>query len=246
MKIAKQLFVKKSPLAVVLLTFLISGCGGGSGGSSVATAPVSVLSSVQQAYESVALAANGGLHYLVGSLTFSTSSTGSITVAPSSYFYTEDSSIPQTAANGTQSLSVASTSVASTLAVPALAPASRYLINGSVYSAESPNQPQVSYTGNNVLENYFATDGKTVTYALLGTSYTVVPLSGLIQNAPAELFTNSNLGLITNTVNGTSLYNVGASWQSGSAYVKSVRQYVGNTVAVVDCLSPGRCCINRI
>ena len=89
-----------------------------------------------------------------------------------------------------------------------------------------------------MLESYFATDGKTAVESLLGTSYTVVPLSGLLSSAPTELVSDSNFGILTNTVNGQSLYNLQANWQSGAAYVKAVKQVVGDTLGAVDCASP--------
>ncbi|MFM0300330.1 hypothetical protein PQQ99_09435 [Paraburkholderia sediminicola] len=73
---------------------------------------------------------------------------------------------------------------------------------------------------------------------LLGTSYTVVPLSGLISASPAELFANSAVGVLTNTLNGQSLYNQQASWQTGAAYIKVVRHTVGDEAFTYDCLTP--------
>lgn len=186
----------------------------------------------------MAVAANGGLHYLIGNLTFTTSSSGTASLASTSVFFSENSSIPQSAANGAQAVNVTETPVASTLATPTSGGTDRYLINGSVVAASVPEKPVVSYVGQNILENYLATDGQTITHSLLGTSYTFVPLSGLIASSPAELLDNSNLGLLTNLVNGQSLYNPLALWQVGSGYLKSVRQVSGDTVAVGDCNSP--------
>ncbi|MGF6921953.1 hypothetical protein [Paraburkholderia sp. 40] len=87
-------------------------------------------------------------------------------------------------------------------------------------------------------EDYLAADGSTVIRTLLGTSYTVVSLSGLISATPSELFTNSALGLITNTINGQSLYSPQANWQAGAAYIKVVRQTVGDELYTYDCISP--------
>ncbi|SDG61914.1 hypothetical protein SAMN05216466_104176 [Paraburkholderia phenazinium] len=233
---------RRHSIAVALSAILVAGCGGGSGSSSsnplFSGSPATNLSAVQQSYESVALASNGGLHTLQGSLSLTTSSTGALSLSPSSYFYSINSSIPQSAANGPQTVTVTYTSEASTLTMPSIGGAARYLINGTIYVRPIPDQAQVSYSGQNVSENYFATDGKTVVESLLGTSYTVVPLSGLLSSAPSELATNSNFGILTNTYNGQSLYNQQASWQAGSSYVKAVRQVVGNTVGVGDCVLP--------
>ncbi|MFL9863853.1 hypothetical protein PQR67_06700 [Paraburkholderia fungorum] len=216
---------------------ILSACGGGSSSGSGSTASPSNLSDAQKSYESVALASNGGMHYLSGSLSITTSSTGALSVGPNSIFYTDDSSIAQSAAAGAQSLTVTYTSVSSALKVPTFA-VSRLLVNGAVYSAAFPPQVRISYPGANVQEDYLASDGKTVVRTLLGTSYSVVPLSGLISASPAELFANSTVGLLTNTFNGQSLYNQQASWQTGAAYVKVVRHAVGDEAYTYDCAAP--------
>jgi hypothetical protein len=235
----KQKFPVRHPLIVAILsTLIVSACGGGSSGNSSSDAATANLSASQVAYENMAVAANGGLHYLIGNLTFTTSSSGTTSIASSSEFFSENSSIPQSAANAAQPVSVTETSVASTLAVPPSSGVNRYLINGSVMAVPVPERPLVSYVGQNILENYLATDGKTIVHSLLGTSYTFVPLSGLIANSPPELLDNSNLGLVTNVVNGQSLYNPLAVWQVGSGYLKVVRQISGDTLAVGDCNPP--------
>jgi hypothetical protein len=43
------------------------------------------------------------------------------------------------------------------------------------------------------------------------------------------------VGLITNKINGTSLYNTSSTWQSGAAYLKVVRHVVGDTLLAGDC-----------
>ncbi|MFM0072303.1 hypothetical protein PQQ86_14155 [Paraburkholderia sediminicola] len=177
------------------------------------------------------------MHFLSESLSVSASSTGALTVSPSSVFYTDDSSIAQSAANGAQPLTVTYTSVSSALKVPAIV-APRLLVNGAVYSSAFPPQVRISYSGANVQEDYLASDGKTVTRTLLGTSYSVVALTGLISASPAELFANSAVGVLTNTLNGQSLYNRQASWQTGAAYVKVVRHTVGDEAFTYDCVAP--------
>ena len=235
--------MKIYPCTVTLLTLALAGCGGGGSSSgtpapSVAAPNTPAVSDAQKNYESVALSSNGGLHYLTGRLGFTTSSSGALSISPGSYFYTDDSSIPQSAVNGAQTVSVAFSTAAKTLALPALSGNTRIVVNGTVYVQAFPNQPQVTYSGANVQEVYLATDGKTVVRTFLGTSYSTTALSGLISSSPAELFTGSMLGLITNTINGNSLYNQQASWQSGAAYLKVVRQYVGDTLFVGDCSGP--------
>lgn len=237
MKVYKRRLVNKQTILATGAALLLSACGGGSSGSSGSTANSSSLSDAQKSYESFALASNGGMHYLSGSLSINASSTGALSVSPNSVFYTDDSSIAQSAAAGTQPLTVTYTSVSSTLKVPAFT-VSRLLVNGAVYSTAFPPQVRISYSGANVQEDYLASDGKTVVRTLLGTSYSVVPLSGLISASPAELFANNAIGLLTNTLNGQSLYNLQASWQTGAAYVKVVRHTVGDEAFTYDCAAP--------
>lgn len=218
------------------MTTLLSACGGGSSSSST---PVANLSGAQQSYESFTLAANGGQHSLSGLLSFSILSTStSVLNTASSYFFTHDSSLPQSPAiAGPQFLTTGTSSVDPALAVPAQV-GQRYLVGGSVVVEAVPVRVQVSYSGSNVQETDFASDGKTVMATLLGTSYTTVPLSGAISASPSELFNGSALSLLTSTINGNSLYNQQASWQAGAAYLKAVRQMVGDTVLVGDCTTP--------
>ncbi|NIF43690.1 hypothetical protein F3J14_22965 [Burkholderia sp. Tr-862] len=216
-------------------TLLLAACGGGgSDNGSASSTPASNLSPAQQNYESFALAANGGLHYLHGQLSISTSGTGTASVGPGSNFYSEDQSLAQSPANGPQMVTKGLSSVSSSLPAPTLA-SQRYLVNGAVVTS---TQEQVSYSGANVQITDLAADGHTPAMTLLGTNYTVVPLSGAIASSPSELFTDSALGIITNTINGASLYNKQASWQSGAAYMKVTRQTVGDTVVTGDCVAP--------
>lgn len=163
------------------------------------------------------------MHYVNGSLSFSANSAGALSVSPSSTFFTADSSIAQSPSTGTQSLIAGTTTLSSALKVPT-ASSERLVVNGAIYLSAVPVQARVSYVGPDVQQDYLATDGSTVIYSLLSTSYTVVSLNSLISASPPELFTNSALGLITNAINGRPLYKPQANWQAGAAYVKVVRQ----------------------
>jgi hypothetical protein len=240
MKAARIKLKKISPRVAfavsVIGTLSLTACGGGGGSGSSAT-PVN-LSAAQQGYENLMLASNGGAHFLRGSLSFSTSSSGAVSLNSNSALFTQDSSIPQSpATGGPQMLTAGMSTVASQLAVPTLTP-DRFLVNGAVVSGSMPAQAQVSYTGGNVQEIFYAADGKTPVTTYLGTSYTSVPLSGAISASPSELFDDSAVGLLTNTINGVSLYNKSATWQSGAAYEKITRNVVGDTVFTGDCTSP--------
>jgi hypothetical protein len=213
---------------------LLSACGGGGSPST----PAPTLSAAQQNYQSFVLANNGGQHYLHASIQFVTSSTGALSYGPQTEFYTQDSSMPQSPASaGPQSMTTGTSSVVPGLSVPT-ATGDRYLVNGAVVVAAVPAKIQVSYNGSNVQETDYASDGQTVTQTLLGTSYTTVPLSGTIANSPSELFTGSAVGVLTDTINGTSLYSQQATWLVGSGYMKATRQFVGDTVFTGDCAAP--------
>ncbi|WP_233831423.1 hypothetical protein [Paraburkholderia sp. ZP32-5] len=238
MKEYKRQMVNRHAALFAASAFLLSACGGGgsSSGSGSAAATAN-LSDAQKNYESFALASNGGLHFLESSFTFTTLSTNTVSIGTDSRFFSEDSSIPQSPANGTQTLTETLTSLSSTLKAPASVQ-DRFVINGAIYGGGIPGQAQVSYTGPNVQIDYLATDGKTVVRTVLGTSYSVVQLSGLISASPSELFTNSAIGALTNTLNGQPLYNKQANWESGSAYVKVVRHVVGDELFTYDCTAP--------
>ena len=203
MKELKKRAVNKQAVLGTGLALLLSACGGGSSGGSGSTSNSANLSAVQQNYESAALAANGGLHYVSGALSFTTSSTGVLGINSNSYFFSDDSSVAQSPANGAQMLSISYSSVSSALRVPTLA-VDRLVTNGAVASTGMPPQVRVSYNGANVQED----------------------------------FANSAVGLITNTINGQALYNTQATWQTGAAYVKVVRQYAADTLYAYDCVAP--------
>lgn len=218
---------------------LVTACGGGGDGDAGGTsyAPFDGLSTAQQNYESLALASNGGQHFVQAYLAFSISNTGIPSLNPGSYFSTVDSSLAQSPSTGPQLLTVGRTSLDPALAVPA-ASVQRYLVNGAVVTGDSSSQDRITYVGANVQTTHFASDRQTPVLTLLGTDYTVVPLSGAIASSPSELFEGSVIGFITNKINGVSLYNSQATWQSGSAYMKVTRQVVGDTVETGDCAAP--------
>ena len=237
MKDYKKRMVINPAILAVSSALILSACDGGSSSNSGSTASTSNLSDAQKSYESFALTSKGGLHFVEGSLSFSTNSAGALSVGSSSTFFTTDSSIAQSPSTGIQSLIAGTTSLSSTLKVGTVSNG-RQVVNGTVYVGAVPEQARISYVGPNVQADYLATDGSTVVRTFLGTSYTVVSLSGLISASPSELFTNSALGLITNTINGQTLYNAQANWQAGAAYIKVVRQTVGDELYTYDCASP--------
>lgn|GEM_PF-1174531 len=238
MKEYKKQLVNRHAVLLAASVFLLAACGGGGSSSGSGSAPgTASLSDAQKNYESFALASNGGLHYLDANITFTTTSTDSVSISADSSFFSEDSSLPRSPVNGAQPLTETLTSLASTLKAPASVQ-DRFVVNGAIYSGGLPGQARVSYAGPNVQIDYLASDGNTVVRTLLGTSYDVVQLSGLISASPSELFTNSAIGTLTNTLNGQPLYNQQANWESGSAYVKVVRHVVGDELYTYDCAAP--------
>jgi hypothetical protein len=228
----------KPTLPVALLgLLLLSACGGGSGGSAnVPGAPA--ISETQLTYESFALASNGGLFDLEGSLDFYTTSSGTLALLPTSTFFTEQISIPKSPSGGAQPLTDTLNTVASTLGVPTSPATARYMVGGTVYNAAFPSTGQVTYSNGDVQTDYYAAASNQVVFSTLSTSYTVTLLNGLIAASPSELFNGSDVGLITSTINGQVLYNQSATWQAQSAYIKVVRQILGDTLAVSDCQAP--------
>ena len=224
--------------AGICTTLLLAACGGGGGASSPTRPPTnSGLSQSQDAFESVALSQNGGMHYVLADLSFTTTNSGFI-LNPSSVFFTQNISVPASPSTGPQPLSITLTSLISTLATPGPATPERYMVDGTVEVAASPAVATVTYPGVNVQTAYVAADGKTVVYVVLGTSYVVTPLSGLVSASPSQVFSGSGLGVITNKINGTSLYNLQSTWSTGAAFVTIQRQISGDTLEVDDCSSP--------
>jgi hypothetical protein len=220
--------------AALAATLLLQACGGGSNSNPPAPSP---LSSTQQTYESFALAQNGGTHLLHGLVSVGNAASATV-INPSSYLYTDDSALPASPGlTGTVALTTGKTSRDSHLAVPVLA-GQRYLVNGVVMQQTVPETATVTYTGGAVEENYLASDGKSVVQTLLGTSYAVVALTGMLSQSPSELINGSAVGFLTNVVNGKPLANMSATWQPGSAYMRVTRHFVNDTVLTDDCLSP--------
>lgn len=229
--------VKTFHALAVLSIFLLSACGGGSSGSGASVAPTAAMSQAQLYYQSYAVASGGGFFDVEGNLLVTTVS-GTPALDPTSSFFTEQISVPASPLLGPQPLTDTVTTAAATLPLPTLDPNQRFMVNGTVLTAAFPSQGQVTFPGANVQTSYYATDGKTVVSTVLGTSYTVVPLTGFISSSPSELFTSSNVGLITNTINGKQLYNPLTVWQANSAYIKVEQQISGDTLIVQDCATP--------
>lgn len=221
-------------------TLLLAGCGGGgSSGTPTSTSPTtnSSLSQSQDAFESVALSQNGGMHYVIADVSFTTTNSG-IVLNPSSLFFTQNITVPASPSKGPQRLSITLTSLVNALATPGPATPARYMVGGTVQVAASPAVATVTYPGADIQSAYVAADGKTVVYVVLGTSYVVTHLSGLVSASPPQVFSGSGLGVITNTINGMTLYSPQSTWSSGAAFITIQRQIAGDTLEVDDCSPP--------
>ena|SRR5579871_2259468 len=95
MKDYKKRMVIKPAILAVSSALVLSACGGGSSSNSGSTASTSNLSDAQKNYESFALTSNGGLHFVEGSLSFSTNSAGALSVGSSSTFFTTLKALPR-------------------------------------------------------------------------------------------------------------------------------------------------------
>jgi hypothetical protein len=224
---------------VLCVSLLLGACGGGGSNSTKSTPPPvgPSLSASQAAFQSFALSQNGGMHYVLADLIFTNTGSG-IVVNPSSVFFTQNISIPASPSTGPQPFTISLSSLVSNLAPPAPAAPGRYMVAGSVYVAAAPPAATVTYPGINVQTAYLAANGKTVVYATLGTSYVVTPLSGLVSASPGQIFSGSNLGIITNSINGMTLYSPQSTWNTGSAFITIFKQFAGDTLEVDDCADP--------
>jgi hypothetical protein len=189
------------------------------------------------AYESAVLSQNGGEHYLEGNLIFTTSGSGAV-ASPFSTFYVQNMSIPSSPSKGPQRFVVSLTSLANNLANPTLPAPRRWMVGGSVVVAASPQTATVTYEGPNIQVAYLAADGKTVVDSLLVTSVVSTQLSGLIGATPSQVFSGSFLGVLTNTINGQTLYTPQSTWTSGSAFLTIQKRFAADAVAVDDCVLP--------
>jgi hypothetical protein len=212
-------------LIAVVLSAVLTGCGGGSGNNgSSSTASQSNLSADQKAFEQFALAPNAS-YSIDWSLPFSGMPNNG-----TSYLYESHASItvsPSTA--GPQKLNgSAPTSIANSLSLPTTVAVGRYLINGAIVVGTG-SLNTVSYQGTGIEVDTLAADGVTVVDSQLRSNLSVVPLSGAVAAAPANLAQWFNSLYYDPLLLGTS-----SSWTAGSAYLQYTATEVADTYTVVD------------
>jgi hypothetical protein len=256
--------------ASALLAFVLSACGGGDGGGSTSSTAGSgsppgsgsgsgggsttpTLSSAQSAYESVALASNGGLHTLLWNLPASGLPSGSAT--PAQFIVDISSGGLKTSplTGGAQPEAAAWTSL-SALSVPELplnlpqqsqpsaGPAVRLptmvvqASTGAVFavSSDPTDEEQVSYVGSNIQIDTLATDNHTVAYSTTVSGVTPVSVAGQSLAAPTDATLTAWLSAY-NLSGNSALLKSGASFGSGSEYLKMDATWNGNALFIADC-----------
>jgi hypothetical protein len=185
------------------------------------------LSADQQAWESVALASQGGIFESLWNLNY----TGSQSTASNYLIYDFASMQASPLTHGPQSeTQQAPVNMTRTLGIPAASP-TRVLKNGTVLLVPGyQNSFNVSYVGSGIQVDNLASDGKTVAYSQMRTNFSVVALSGLLHSAPTE-FTNPYNSVFANP----GVLDTTTSWSAGSAYVRFTATSLGDRYYAFDC-----------
>lgn len=219
---------------IVLASFvgILAACGGGDsagvapqGGGSGSPSAAPQLSADQAIYESLNLSpsASYGHTWLLPNAGTPVSGTNYLLTSSAGLTNSPLTSGPQKVQNS------AWASVSNTLALPANTATTRYLLNGQIIAAANPPTDTVSYQGAGVRVDSLAADGVTTVQSQLRTGFTNVPLTGLVNAAPADLAHYFNALFFNPTLlSGT------ASWAAGAAYVEYTATSIGDTYEVTD------------
>ena len=203
-------------VATAAMSALLAACGGGD------IPPP--LTDDQAAFESFALASNGGLHNIEYVW-------DDPMVNGTDFMYTLNSTLGKSPASaGPQIVGASQVNMASSVSSPDVRP--MRVLSKSVILVESttPQYALVTYLDDGILYSFLAADQQTVVFSRLRSNYSVVPVSGAISNSPAELgdwFT----GLLSNS----DLVKSDATYAAGSAYLKYFATQSGLTVFAFDC-----------
>ena len=253
----RSLFVACSAAAV-------ASCGGGGSDAPAPPPPPppppAALSAAQTAFEGAALAVNGGLHDMLW--TFPATGTPA---SASGDFIVDISSGGLAAsplASGVQAESLAWATLASTLAVPTVpisisvpsgsptrssttGPTKGYpgyvVKNGAVLRvATSPPaaEQRVSYVGDNIQVDTFATDGTTVAFSTMITAVAAVSVAGQRVAAPTDSTIAGWLNKY-NLVSNASLLKADVTFGAGSQYLLLTATRKGDTLSAGDCTWTG-------
>jgi hypothetical protein len=221
----------RSAIAVAL-SLLIVACGGGGStadtSASTTPPPGPTLSVTQKNFEAAAL---GDAWYKFAW------SLPSINVAPTSgmnFMFVDKINSPASPASGTQNAGVTVLNLTRTLSLPAMSQigVSRVLKSGYIYLSNHDSKITWTYSGGDVHENHYATDGVTLLYSGVHDDWSApIPLSGQIG---ATSIVKSFLGftkLTAQTVN----FDFNQTWLFGSNYFTRKTYQKNDTLFIYDC-----------
>lgn len=185
------------------------------------------LSSDQQKHESFALAPASGSYEAMWNLNLSGAESAATNYM--AYDYAVETLSPLT--HGPQAVAQQPpVNLTKNLPLPG-ASVSRVLKNGVVLVVPgAENTTVTTYVGSSVQVDDLAADNKTVAYSQIRSNYTVVPLTGLLHDAPTE-FTHPYNAIFQNA--GT--LDTTTSWAAGAAYLRFTAKNLGDRYNVVDC-----------
>jgi hypothetical protein len=230
----------------VAFALLLAACGGGGGKdcqtdidtgittctdkntSTPAPAPTPTLSTAQKNFEAAALSDYWYKFYW---------SLPSTNVAPTSgthYIFADKVNSPASPSLSAQNEGHAVVNLASTLALPAMTQVSviRVLRSGVIYLGNHDSKATWSYSGNDVVQSIYATDGITILNSVGHDDWSApIPLSGQINSTP---IVKSFLGftkLTTQTLN----FDFNQPWLPGSTYFTRKAYQKNDTLFLYDC-----------
>jgi hypothetical protein len=103
-----------------------------------------------------------------------------------------------------------------------------------VVSSDPTNRAQVSYVGNNIKVDTFATGSSTIAYSTTITAVTAVSVAGQSLATATDPIVKASLSAFSLTGN-DALLKSGATFGAGSEYVKLVAENTGNAMFIGDC-----------
>ncbi len=224
-----KLFCYRKTCLSLNIVAMLTACGGGttSPTNSSKTSTPPALSADQTAYQGFALAPNQTYR-----TDWSLPASGA-PVAGTDYLADSFASLPASpATSGTQKVTNSPlASIAGTLPIPAAASApTRYVVKGQIVIGSGPAYiTNISYQGTGIRNDTLAVDGVTPVQSALRSNVSVVPLTGTVVSAPADLsqwfnFLYFNPALLSTT----------ATWASNAAYMKYTETEIGDNYTVFD------------
>jgi len=125
------------------------------------------------------------------------------------------------------------TSLSFALPTPQWVP-SQVLVNGQIVPTSANGTYLLSCLGNGQFKkDYLSTDNQTVLYSVSLTNYTSTPLSGMLENSPADLLQD----LPFQDAIAANYFPANAKWNVGSAYIKHQTQFTADTYFAEPCIN---------